>query len=72
MVQVVVDKYFSKNARQRMKNASAKGCELVYEVSQRVLEKAKKTSQIDIVENLLKIDGVLNVNQVEQTDDISR
>ncbi len=71
-VQATIEEYFSKAAHQRMKNASAGGCELVYEVSQRVLQKAKEKTQMDIVEKLLKIEGVLNVNQVEQTDDISR
>ncbi|MGI5849885.1 MAG: DUF4956 domain-containing protein [Christensenellales bacterium] len=70
--QAAIEQYFSKAARQRMKNASAQGCELVYEISQRVLLRAKKKTQYDIVEKLLKIEGVLNVNQVEQTDDISR
>ena len=70
--QAAVEEYFSKSARLRMKNASAQGCELVYEVSQRVLQKVKEKNQMDIVEKLLKIEGVLNVNQVEQTDDISR
>jgi hypothetical protein len=57
-----------------MKNASAEGCEIVYEVSQHILEKGrgKRHMDMDIVEILLKIEGVLNVNQVEQTDDISR
>lgn len=71
-VQAAVEEYFSKSARQRMKNASAQGWELVYEVSQRVVEKAMKKTQVDLAEKLLKIEGVLNVNQVEQTDDISR
>lgn len=71
-VQAAIDEYFSKSVRQRMKNASAQGCELVYEVSQRVLQKVKEKTQLDIVEKLLKVEGVLNVNQVEQTDDISR
>lgn len=71
-VQAAVKQYFPKGARQRMKNASSQGCELVYEVSQKVLTKAKNKAQVDIVEKLLKIEGVLNVNQVEQTDDLSR
>lgn len=71
-VQAAVEEYFSKSVRQRMKNASAQGCELVYEISQHVLQKVKEKTQMDIVEKLLKVEGVLNVNQVEQTDDISR
>lgn len=71
-VQATVEQYFSKSAHQRMKNASTQSCELVFEVSQHVLQRVKEKNLIDIVEKLLKIEGVLNVNQVEQTDDISR
>ncbi|MCC7571416.1 DUF4956 domain-containing protein [Candidatus Micrarchaeota archaeon] len=71
-VQAAIEQYFSKSARQCMKNANAQGCEFVYEISQRVLQRVKKKTQIDIVEKLLKIEGVLNINQVEQNDDISR
>ena len=71
-VQAAVEEYFSKSVHQRMKNASSQGCELVYEFSQRIMQKVKEKNQVDIVEKLLKIEGVLNVNQVEQTEDISR
>lgn len=73
-VQAAILNYLPKSARQRMKNASPMGCELVYEVSQNELTKIKGRRQvnIDIVEILLKIEGVLSVNQVEQTEDISR
>ena len=71
-VQVAIEQYFSSAAVQRMKNANPQTCELVYEVSQRVLKKAVEKNKIDIVEKLIKIEGVVNVNQVEQTDDISR
>jgi uncharacterized membrane protein YhiD involved in acid resistance len=70
--QAAIDEHFSKAAHQRMRNASTNGCELVYEVSQRIVEKIKGKKPIDIVEKLLKIEGVSSVNQVEQTDDISR
>lgn len=71
-VQTTIEQYFIKSAHLRMKNANAQGCEFVYELSQHALRKAKAKTQIDIVEKLLKISGVINVNQVEQTDDISR
>lgn len=71
-VQAAVEQYFSGLARQRMKNAGGQTSELVFEVSLRVGQKIKEKTQTDIVEKLIKIEGVLNVNQVEQTDDISR
>lgn len=70
--QAAVDEYFSKAARLRMKNANSEFCELVYEVNQSVVSRIMKRTRVDIVEKLLKIEGVLNVNQVEQSDDISR
>jgi uncharacterized membrane protein YhiD involved in acid resistance len=71
--QAAVEQFFAKGgARQRMKNASAEGYELVYEVSERHLAKAQHKAQVDIVEKLMKIEGVRHVNQVEQTEDISR
>lgn len=71
-IEAAIDQHFSKSSKQRMKNASVTECELVYEISQHALRKANDKSQIDIVEKLIKIEGVMNVNQVEQTDDISR
>lgn len=71
-VQAVIEEYFTKTAHQRMLNASAQGSELVYEVSRSMLDKIKEKNTVDITEKLLKIEGVLHVNQVEQTDDISR
>jgi uncharacterized membrane protein YhiD involved in acid resistance len=71
-VQAAVEQFFTKSARLRMKNAGTQGCELVYEISRHGMKKAQEKTSMDIVEKLFKIDGVLNVNQVEQTDDINR
>lgn len=71
-VETAMEKHFSKSARLRMKNVSPQFCEHVFEVSSHALRKANEKTQADIVEKLMKIDGVQNVNQVEQTDDISR
>jgi uncharacterized membrane protein YhiD involved in acid resistance len=71
-VQATVEQYFGRAARQRMKNASPQSCEIVYEISQHNMRKAIEKNHIDIVTVLLKIEGVMNVNQVEQSEDISR
>ncbi|MGD9676950.1 MAG: DUF4956 domain-containing protein [Vulcanibacillus sp.] len=71
-VQVAIEQYFSKAASLRMKNANAQNWELVYEISKNMLRKAKNKNQIDIFDKLLKIEGVMSVNQVDQTEDISR
>ena len=71
-VQTAMEKYFGSNARQKMKNADKESCELVYETNKKALDKMKSESQMDIVERLLKIEGVVNVNQSSQSEDISR
>ncbi len=71
-VDATVRQHFEHAVRQKMKNADREGCEQVYEVSLSNLKKANEKRSVDIVEKLIKIEGVQNVNQVEQTDDISR
>jgi hypothetical protein len=55
-----------------MKNASAGLCEVVFEISQHKLRRSNERAQIDIVQRLVKIEGVQHVNMVEQSDDLSR
>ncbi|MEG1548710.1 MAG: DUF4956 domain-containing protein [Clostridia bacterium] len=71
-VETAVGGYFGKHARQIMKNATAESCEIIYTLRQSVLAKAKLRNHVDIVEKLIKTDGVNSVNLVEQTDDIGR
>ena len=44
-------------------------CEFVYAISE---VSTKDKNKHNIVESLIKVEGVLNVNFVEQTDDIGR
>lgn len=67
-----VENYFEGKAHQTIKNASGEACEMVYKVSDKVLQKAGEKQMVDIVQSLLKIEGVMRVNLVEQQDDISR
>lgn len=71
-VDAAVRQHFEHNVRQKMKNADSQNCEQVYEVSLSNLKKSNEKRSVDIVEKLIRIEGVLNVNQVEQTDDINR
>ncbi len=71
-IEAVVEQYFDKKAHLTIKNASAEGCELVYRVAENVLQKANKKQMMDIVQSLLKVEGVVRVNLMEQQDDISR
>lgn len=67
-----VDKYFEGMAEQKMKNADHESCEIIYEIKRRSYDKVMAVNQADIVERLLKVEGVLNVNQTHQAEDISR
>lgn len=70
--EAMVLQHFGKAVRRRMKNASQEHCELIYEVGTNAIKKADERAQIDIVQRMMKIEGVQNVNLVEQADDISR
>lgn len=68
----LVEQHFEGKVHQTIKNASKEECELVYRVAENVLKKANEKQMIDIVQSLLKIEGVIRVNLVEQQEDISR
>ena len=70
--EAAVMQHFGKAVRRRMKNATPDHCELVYEVGQNAIKKSDERAKIDIVQKLMKIEGIQNVNLVEQADDISR
>lgn len=68
-VESIVNDSFKKDARLSMKNATPTSVEYVYALTQ---WDNKSKNKANIVESLLKVEGVLNVNLVEQTDDIGR
>ena len=70
--EAAVMQHFGTEVRRRMKNATPNHCELVYEVGQNAIKKSDERAKIDIVQKLMKIEGIQNVNLVEQADDISR
>lgn len=71
-VEAAIQQYFSKVAHLRVRNTTKDTGDLIYEVSQRVIKKAFIKRKSSISERLMKIEGVISVDQVEQTDDISR
>lgn len=71
-VEVAIEQYFSKNAHLRVRNTTKDHGDLIYEVSGREIKKALNKTKASISERLIKIEGVISVDQVEQTDDISR
>jgi len=71
-VKAAIEKYFEGNAMQKMKNADRESCEIIYEIKSNTYEKINAANPVDIVERLLNIDGVINVNQTHQAEDITR
>ncbi len=69
---VAVDKYFQGEAIQKMKNSDRESCEIIYEIKRNIYEKVTEENQADIVQKLLTIDGVINVSQTHQAEDITR
>ena len=71
-IEGVVDTFFNRSAHQIVKSASGKSFELVYGISGSKLKRANTKNSIDIVQKLMKTEGVESANLVEQTDDIGR
>ena len=71
-IEGVEDEFFGTDAHQMVKSATGDSFELVYGVSGNKLKKANEKNMIDIVQKLMKTEGVYSANLVEQTDDISR
>jgi len=71
-VEASILQHFGKAAKLKMKNATPEVCELVYIVSQSTLARSNERAKVDIVQSLIKAEGVKNVNLVEQSDDIGR
>lgn len=71
-IEAVVEEYFEGKAHQTVKNATSETCEMIYKVAENVLKKANKKQMSDIVQSLLRLEGVIRVHLVEQQEDISR
>ncbi len=71
-IEGIVSEHFSGRAHLTVKNLSEDMCEFVYSVGENVLKKSNKKNQIDIAQRLMRVEGVIRVNLVEQQDDISR
>lgn len=66
----VIETSFENKAKFRVENSTTETVELIFEVSQKVLENAKK--RVNISEALYKVEGVESVNLVCQNDEINR
>ena len=58
--EAAVMQHFGKAVRRRMKNATPDHCERVYEVGQNAIKKSDERAKIDIVQKLMKIEGIQN------------
>ena len=67
-----VGAYFGKSAALRVRNATRDSGDLIYELSKRSVDRAARERGKSIVDVLFALDGVLSVDMVRQTDDISR
>ena len=66
----VIESSFDNKAKFRVENSTKDTVELIYEVSQKVLDKTKKRANVS--EALYKVEGVESVNLVCQNDEINR
>lgn len=71
-IEGVVDSFFGQGAHQVVKSAAGGSFELVYGISGSKLKKANEKNAVDIVQKLMRVEGVHSANLVEQTDDIGR
>ena len=71
-IESLVDRFFGSGAHQVVKSASGNSFELVYGISGAKLKKSNDKNAIDIVQKLMKTEGVTSANLIEQTDDIGR
>ena len=71
-IEGAVAAYFGSCAHQIVKSASGDSFELVYGISGNKLRRANAKNSVDIIQKLMKTQGVYSANLVEQTDDIGR
>ena len=70
-VESVLYNYFPQ-IRLRVKNTTLGSVEFIYEISERALNKASRSKQSSISEQLTRLDGVTQVNLIAQDDEASR
>ena len=68
----VLDKYFEDKAKFRVENSSKEAVELIYEVSEKILNASKQKNGCMPGDVLYKVEGIENVNIVCQNDEINR
>lgn len=69
-VEALIFQTFERKARMRVKNTTPESVELIYEISEKLLEKAKK-KRPNLSDDLYAIENIEYVNFVVQNDEIS-
>jgi uncharacterized membrane protein YhiD involved in acid resistance len=69
--EAAVDKYFSRAVHLRVRNTTKEYGDLIYEVSGREICRGLKKAKASISEKLINMEGIISVDQVEQSEDIS-
>lgn len=73
MVEQFVDRYFDGNASLRTRNLSPTYGDLIYEIEESHYKKAQQNAEgFSFSERLVKMDGVLHTELIEQTETISQ
>ncbi|MBQ5677168.1 MAG: DUF4956 domain-containing protein [Lachnospiraceae bacterium] len=67
-----VAKYYSTNAKVKVKNSTKDSIEYIYELSQKMIRTAEKSNAETIMETIYKIDDIKYVNLVCQNDELYR
>ena len=67
-----LEKYFNKSVRLKVRNTNQEYGDLVYELNSKELKKAYNKTKSTISESIMAIEGVISVDQVEDSHDISR
>ena len=69
-VESLVFQAFDRNARLRVKNTTSDSIELIYEISEKILSKARQ-KRPNLSEDFYRIDGIEYMNFVMQNDEVS-
>ena len=69
--EVTVSAYYRGKARMRVKNTSVDDIELIYELSQKIIDSFKKQEK-SIMDKLYEFEGIRNVNLICQNDELGR
>ena len=70
MIKSLVYKLFSGKAILRVENTTPETVELIYELTQRLVEKAEK-AETDIADSIYRLENIEYVNLVMQNDEVS-